>query len=118
MLVSITLVIAANYSVGQMPLLPDEIEKGLPLFDLALWKGDRCKDINNPVDLVFIDTNAVLLIIDKNLKAKKVLWSENLKFAISDGYPCWLLVDNLTDEQITHLKNEISHITQVEQIMY
>jgi hypothetical protein len=109
MLVSITLVIASNYSVGKMPPIPDNIEKGLPLFDLSLWKGDRLKDIDRPVELVFVDDNALLLIMDKNVKAEKVLWSENLKFAISDGYPCWLLIDNLTSEQIAHVKSEVYH---------
>jgi hypothetical protein len=105
-LTSLKLVQVNGLSGMEIPSLPTIVEEGLPLFDVAQWKGNRLVDINCPVELVLSGSSA-LIVIDKSRKADKLLRYENFGLAVSEGYPCWVLLKGLAIEQIEGIKRSV-----------
>lgn len=105
-LTSIKLVQVPAVSVGEFPTPPSHVEDGLPVFDVSLWGGKRFLDIDQSVE-IFLNPTSVFLLVDGTRKVNKTSQSQGISFGMSDGYPCWLRLDNLSDEQIAAIRNTI-----------
>jgi hypothetical protein len=105
-LTSIKLVQVPAISTGEFPIPSSPVEDGLPVFDVSLWGGKRFLDIDRSVE-IFLNSNSVFLLVDPKRKVNKSSQSQGISFGMSDGYPCWLRVDNLSDEQIKIIRKTI-----------
>ena len=105
-LTSIKLVQVPAVSVGESPIPPSLVEDGLPVFDVSLWGGKKFLDIERSVEIL-LDSNSVFLLVDGTRKVNKSSQSQGISFGISDGYPCWLRLDNIRTEQVEIIRKTI-----------
>ncbi|PSB56383.1 hypothetical protein [Chamaesiphon polymorphus] len=106
MLTSINLVQISKWDVGNLPLVPDRTVLGLPVFDIKLWVKKQYIEIEGAVKLLIVE-RSVVIILDETRTADRASINEKLIFGFADGYPCWIIVENLNSEQIDHIKNTI-----------
>jgi hypothetical protein len=106
MLSSIKLVQVPTVSASEFPLASSLVEDGLPEFDVSLWDGKRFLDIDRSVE-IFLNPTSVFLLVDPTRKVNKSSQSQGISFGMSNGYLCWLRLDNLSDEQIQAIRNTI-----------
>lgn len=105
-LASIKIVQLPGLSSGEMPAYSDAGGSGLPAFDTSFWNGKRFLDLNLPVKLILFQGSA-LLVLDGVRQADRIFRNQFLSFAVSAGYPCWVLLEDLTDEQISMIKASV-----------
>lgn len=107
-LTSLKLVQADGLSPMNMPSFPSTVDDGLPLFDISCWKGKRLLDIERPVALALSDSSA-FLVLDRSRKADKLARYKNLSLGMSEGYPCWILIEGLEKKQILGIKGSVEN---------
>jgi hypothetical protein len=107
LLTSFKLVQVPSFSSGNESVISSGSEQGLPLFNISLWGGNRMLDVSRAVELL-VTNSSIVLILDNAPKAEMVSQNENLSFAISNGYPCWISLDHLTNEQLTSIKESVN----------
>lgn len=107
---SIKLVQVPTVSVGDSPIPPSLVEEGLPVFDVSLWRGNRFLDIDRSVE-IFLNPTSVFLLVDPTRKVNKSSQGQGISFGMSDGYLCWIRLDNLSDEQIQAIRKTIEQST-------
>ena len=105
-LISIRLVQVPNVSAGEFSIPPSLVEDGLPVFNVSLWDGKRFLDIDRLVE-IFLNPTSVFLLVDPTRKVNKSSQSQGISFGMSDGYPCWLRLDNLSAQQIQVIRKTI-----------
>lgn len=105
-LTSIKLVQVPAVSVGELPKPPYLVEDGLPVFDVSLWNGERFLDIDRSVE-IFLNPTSIFLLVDGTRKVNTSSQCQGISFGMSDGYPCWLRLDNLSEEQIEAIRKTI-----------
>lgn len=105
-LTSIKLVQVPAVSTGELPILPSPVEDGLPVFDVSLWRGKRFFDVNRSVQ-IFLNPTSVFLLVDPTREVNKSSQSQDICFGMSDGYPCWLRLGNLSGEQVKAIRKTI-----------